>query len=153
MTRISKTAKKRAVNDVFSLVKDGHSITSARKVIAKELDLSPTGNTLWTWQNDLKMVTPTIAKTNNLVKSNTAITRTLSGNTKNVHSISNIKTGLGDVFQSLVTKDGRFSTKEASAVSQVSSIMLNAARHELNVHKYLNKIKKSDINEVRNLLG
>ena len=60
MRKTSKTAKKRAVTSVFSLVRDGHSITNARKTIAKELDLSSTGNTLWTWQKELGMVTPVI---------------------------------------------------------------------------------------------
>ena len=150
MIRTSKTAQKKAVNSVFTLVRNGDSVTSARKVIAKELNLS--ANTLWVWQNKLGLVTPDITRTTSLTKTNNVIPRTLPSNTKNVHSISNIKTGLGDVFHSLVTKDGRFSTKEASAISQVSSIMLNTARHELNVHKYANKIKKTDINIVKNLL-
>ena len=149
MIRTSKTAQRKAVNSVFTLVRDGDSVTNARKVIAKELDLSP--NTLWVWQRDLGMVTPEITRATTLVRPNTT-TRTLRSNAKNVHSISNIKTGLGDVFQSLVTKDGRYSVKEASAISQVSSIMLNTVRHELNVHRYASKIKKSDLSTIQNLL-
>ena len=151
MTRTSKTAQRKAVNSVFTLVREGHSVTSARKVIAKELGLAPA--TLWSWQNRLNMVTPVITKTASLVRPDNTTPRTLRSNAKNVHSISNIKTGLGDVFQSLVTKDGRFSSKDASAISQVSSIMLNVARHELNVHKYANKMNKHDIGSVRNLLA
>ena len=150
MRRTSKTAQRKAVNNVFTLVRSGHSVTDARKVVAKELNLS--ANTLWVWQNRLDMVTPEIIRTTTLVRSNNTTTRTLRSNAKNVHSISNIKTGLGDVFQSLVTKDGRFSVKEASAISQVSSIMLNTVRHELNVHKYASKIKKSDLSTIQNLL-
>ena len=151
MRKTSKTAQRKAVNSVFALVREGHSVTSARKVIAKELDLSP--NTLWVWQSRLDMVTPEITRTTTLVKPHNVTTRTLRSTTKNVQNISNIKTGLGDVFQSLVTKDGRFSTKEASAISQVSSIMLGVARHELDIHKYANKMNKSDISSVRNLLA
>jgi len=138
------------VNSVFTLVRNGHTVTEARTVIAQELDLSP--NTLGVWQNRLDMVTPEITRTTTLVKPHNTTTRTLRSTTKNVQNISNIKTGLGDVFQSLVTKDGRFSTKEASAISQVSSIMLNTVRHELNVHKYASKIKKSDLSTIKNLL-
>ena len=151
MKRTSKTAQRKAVNSVFTLVRDGDSVTNARKVIAKELNLSP--NTLWVWQNRLNMVTPEITRTTTLVKPHNVTTRTLRSTTKNVQNISNIKTGLGDVFHSLVTKDGRFSTKEASAISQVSSIMLNTARHELDIHKYANKMNKRDISSVRNLLA
>ena len=115
MRKTSKTAQRKAVNSVFTLVRNGDSITNARKVIARELDLSP--NTLWVWQSRLDMVTPEITRTTTLVKPHNVTTRTLRSTTKNVHNISNIKTGLGDVFQSLVTKDGRFSTKEASAIS------------------------------------
>ena len=151
MRKTSKTAQRKAVNSVFTLVRNGDSITNARKVIAKELGLAPA--TLWSWQNRLDMVTPIITKTTTLVKPHNVTTRTLRSTTKNVQNISNIKTGLGDVFQSLVTKDGRFSTKEASAISQVSSIMLGVARHELDIHKYANKMNKRDISSVRNLLA
>ena len=61
MIRTSKTAQRKAVNSVFTLVRNGDSVTSARKVIAKELNLSP--NTLWVWQRNLGMVTPEITKT------------------------------------------------------------------------------------------
>ena len=151
MKKTSKTAQRKAVNSVFTLVREGDSVTNARKVIAIELDLSP--NTLWVWQNRLNMVTPEITRTTTLVKPHNVTTRTLRSTTKNVQNIRNIKTGLGDVFQSLVTKDGRFSTKEASAISQVSSIMLGVARHELDIHKYANKMNKRDISSVRNLLA
>ena len=151
MRKTSKTAQRKAVNSVFTLVRNGDSVTNARKVIAKELDLSP--NTLWVWQNRLNMVTPETTRITNLVKPDNTIPRTLRSTTKNVQNIGNIKTGLGDVFHSLVTKDGRFSTKEASAISQVSSIMLGVARHELDIHKYANKMNKHDISSVKNLLA
>ena len=150
MTRTSKTDQKKAVNSVFSLVRSGQTVTEARKVIAKELNL--TANTLWVWQNKLGMTTPELTRINNLVRPDHIISRTSRSNTKNVHNINNIKTGLGDVFHSLVTKDGRFSSKDASAISQVSSIILNTVRHELNVHKYASKMKKSDLNTIKNLL-
>ena len=146
MRKTSKTAKKRAVTSVFSLVRDGHSITNARKTIAKELDLSSTGNTLWTWQKELGMITPVITEISR-VSNNTVISRS-----NTVHpGISNMKNELGNVFTSLVKKDGRYTTREASAISQVSSNILGLARFELEVHKYADKATKRD-KVVTNLL-
>ena len=146
MIRTSKTAKRKAVNNVFSLVRSGHSITNARKTIAKELDLSSTGNTLWTWQKELGMITPVITEISR-VSNNTVISRS-----NTVHpGISNMKNELGNVFTSLVKKDGRYTTREASAISQVSSNILGLARFELEVHKYADKATKRD-KVVTNLL-
>ena len=146
MRKTSKTAKRKAVNNVFSLVRSGHSITDARKRIAKELDLSSTGNTLWTWQKELGMITPVITEVSR-VSNNTVISRS-----NTVHpGISNMKNELGNVFTSLVKKDGRYTTREASAISQVSSNILGLARFELEVHKYADKATKRD-KVVTNLL-
>ena len=137
MTKTTKTAQRKAVNSVFTLVRSGHSITNARKIVAEELDLS--ANTLWSWQNRLDMVTPVttgITKTG----SNTVISRP-----NTVHSgISNMKNELGNVFTSLIRKDGKYNTKEAGAISQVSSNILGLARFELEVHKYADKATKRD---------
>ena len=144
MKKISKTAQKKAVTSVFSLVRNGHSITNARKVIANELSLSP--NTLWTWQSNLGMTTPIVTE---ITKSgnNTVISRSST-----VHSgISNMKNELGNVFTSLIRKDGRYTPKEAGAISQVSSNILGLARFELEVHKYADKATKRD-KVVTNLL-
>ena len=146
MKKPTKTAKRTAVNNVFSLVRDGHSITNARKIVAKELNLSPTGTTLWTWQKELKMATPVVTDMSRL-NNNTIIPRS-----NTVHSgISNMKSELGNVFTSLVRKDGKYNTKEASAISQVSSNILGLARFELECHKYADKATKRD-KVVTNLL-
>ena len=145
MTRTTKTAMRKAVNKVFALVKEGHSVTKARTIIGHEVDVS--ANTLWSWQDRLNLTTPTtgnkIAKTNN----NIVIPRQDSINS----GISNMKNQLGNVFTSLVSKDGRYTTKEASAISQVSSNILGLARFELEVHKYADKMQKRD-NTVKSLL-
>mgnify|MGYP003152028814 CR=1 FL=1 len=146
MRKTTKTVKKQAVTSVFSLVRSGHSITNARKVIAKELNLSSTGNALWTWQKELGMVTPVITEVSRH-SNNTVISRP-----NTVHSgISNMKSELGNVFTSLVKKDGRYTSKEAGAISQVSSNILGLARFELEVHKYADKATKRD-KVVTNLL-
>ena len=56
------------------------------------------------------------------------------------------------MFKSLVTKDGRFTTREASAISQVSSNILGFAKHELEVHKYADRVHRRDDATVQNLL-
>ena len=142
---MTKQAKTKAVKKVFSLIKNGVSVTDARQTVAEELGL--TANTIWNWQRQLKMVTPTIhtgiTRSNNTVASRQRVVNA---------GISTMKHELGSVFSSLIRKDGRYTTKEASAISQVSSIILNTVRHELNVHKYASKMKKSDLNTIKNLL-
>ena len=144
MIQTSKTAKKAAVTRVFALVRSGNSITNARKIVAKELGRNP--NTLWTWQHKLDMITPVTTEVSRL-NNNTIVSRS-----NTVHSgISNMKNELGNVFTSLVKKDGRYSPKEAGAISQVSSNILGLARFELEVHKYADKATKRD-KVVTNLL-
>ena len=133
MTRTNKTAMRKAVNNVFALVKEGHSITTARKTVAKELGI--VANTLWGWQDRLHMTTPVV--TNKLATRNNdiAITRKVTVDP----SILKTKDHLGRVLTSLVSKNGEYSTKEASAISQVSSNILGFNKHELEVAKFLNK--------------
>ena len=133
MARTTKTTMRKAVNNVFALVREGHSITTARKLVAKEVGI--VANTLWTWQDRLNMTTPVI--TNKIAVSNnsTAITRKVTVDP----SILKTKDHLGRVLTSLVSKNGEYSTKEASAISQVSSNILGFNKHELEVAKFLNK--------------
>ena len=133
MTRTTKTAMRKAVNKVFALVKEGHSITTARKTIAKELGI--VANTLWGWQDRLHMTTPVV--TNKLATRNNGIA--ISRKVTVDPSILKTKDHLGRVLTSLVSKNGEYSTKEASAISQVSSNILGFNKHELEVAKFLNK--------------
>jgi hypothetical protein len=133
MARTNKTAMRKAVNDVFALVKEGHSITTARKLVAKEVGIA--ANTLWTWQDRLNMKTPVITNKIAVSNNNTAITRKVTVDP----SILKTKDHLGRVLTYLVSKNGEYSTKEASAISQVSSNILGFNRHELEVAKFLNK--------------
>ena len=129
MRKTTKTVKKQAVTSVFSLVRSGHSITNARKIIAKELDLSP--NTLWTWQSNLKMVTPVtteITKVNNNVISRQRIATPVVGTV-------NWRANLGSVFTSLINKDGEFTHQDASAISQIANAALGQAKYDLEIHK------------------
>ena len=129
MRKTTKTVKKQAVTSVFSLVRSGHSITNARKIVAKELDLSP--NTLWTWQSNLKMVTPVtteMTKVNNNVISRQRIATPVVGTV-------NWRANLGSVFTSLINKDGEFTHQDASAISQIANAALGQAKYDLEIHK------------------
>ena len=130
MKKTTKTAQKKAVNSVFTLVRSGHSITNARKIVAKELDLS--ANTLWSWQNRLNMVTPVttgITRVNN----NTVISRQRIA--KPVVGTVNWRANLGSVFTSLINKDGEFTHQDASAISQIANAALGQAKYDLEIHK------------------
>ena len=131
---MTKQARIKAVKKVFSLVKNGVNVTEARQTVAEELGLSA-GSTLWNWQRQLKMVTPNIHAGLTKVNNNTTVTRRITVDP----SISATKNHLGKVLTSLVNKNGEFSTKEAGAISQVSSGILGLNRHELEVAKFLNK--------------
>ena len=145
MARTNKTTMRKAVNSVFALVREGHSITTARKTIAKELGI--VANTLWSWQDRLHMTTPVITNKITKVSNKTVVSR--QGNIDS--GINNLKNQLGHVFTSLVRKDGTYTTKEASAISQVSNNILGLAKYELEVHKYADKATKRD-KVVTNLL-
>jgi len=129
---MTKSTKTKAVNRTFLLVKSGVNITDARQTVATELGLKA-GSTIWHWQRELKMKTPVTAIAN--VDHNTMA---LHQNTIDP-SIPRTKDHLSRVLTSLVTKDGEYSTKEASAISQVSSNILGFNRFELEVLKFINK--------------
>ena len=142
----TKTEQRRVINRTFALVKDGHSITNARKLIAKEVGVSQ--NTLWVWQNKFDMKTPTVIKTTNLVKNNglahqtTALT-TKSGNNV-IKGLEVMKGKLGTVFSSLVDQDGRFSNSDATAISGVANVILGSCKQVLLERKALSTGIKTD---------
>lgn len=130
----TKTARRQAVMKVFSLVKEGHSVTAARKLVGKEIDRN--ANTLWVWQDELNLTTPVVNNDKIATHTNnTAIARKITIDP----SIPRAKDHLSRVLTSLVSKNGEYSTKEASAISQVSSGILGLNKHELEVAKFLNK--------------
>ena len=144
MARTNKTTMRKAVNSVFALVREGHSITTARKTVAKELGI--VANTLWSWQDRLHMTTPVITNKITKVSNKTVVSR--QGNIDS--GINNLKNQLGHVFTSLVRKDGTYTTKVASAISQVSNNILGLAKYELEVHKYADRTAKRSV--VKSLL-
>ena len=141
---MTKSAKTQAVNRVFSLVKSGIKITDARQTVATELGLRA-GSTVWNWQRELKMKTPiiNITKTNNIVVPNS---RT------NNSGLGVVNTQLSSVLTSLHNKDGKYTTREAGAMSQLSNNIIGIAKLHLEAHKYADKASKSNI-VVNKLLG
>ena len=141
---MTKSAKTQAVNRVFSLVKSGVKITDARQTVATELGLRA-GSTVWNWQRELKMKTPiiNITKTNNIVVPNS---RT------NNSGLGVVNTQLSSVLTSLHNKDGKYTTREAGAMSQLSNNIIGIAKLHLEAHKYADKASKSNI-VVNKLLG
>ena len=142
----TKTEQRRVVNRAFALVRNGHSITSARKTIAKEIGVST--NTLWVWQNKFGMKTPTVIKTTNLVKNNGLAHQTTALTTKSgdnvIKGLEVMKGKLGTVFSSLVDQDGRFSNSDATAISGVANVILGSCKQVLLERKALSTGTKTD---------
>ena len=149
-TKHTKTEQRNIINLVFSLVRDGHSITKARKTIANEIGVSP--NTLFVWQYSFKMKTPTVIKTVNLVRSNglrkSTKVVTKSNEYTNVHEMAR---DTGRVMKSLVNQDGRFTTKEASAISGLFNGQISLVKLRLEASKIGTKTNTAITNDVLTL--
>ena len=144
-TKHTKTEQRNIVNRAFALVRSGHSITNARKVIANEAGLSP--NTLFVWQHSFKMKTPTVIKTADLVKSN-GLRKTTKLVTKSstgaIQGLENMKGQLGVVFTSLVNQDGRYTNPDATAISGVANVILGCCKQVLLERKAINKVARTE---------
>jgi transposase-like protein len=141
----TKTEQRKIVNRVFSLVRNNHSITSARKTIAKEIGVSP--NTLWVWQDKFGMTTPKVIKTTDLVKNNgvrKTVKLTTATSTAAIKGLESMKGQLGVVFTSLVNQDGRFSNTDATAISGVANVILGSCKQVLLERKALNTVAKTE---------
>ena len=140
----TKTEQRRVVNRTFALVKSGHSITHARKTIAKEIGVSP--NTLWVWQDKLGMNVPNVIKTADLVKSNGRHTTKLTtkSGTDVIKGLEVMKGKLGTVFSSLVDQDGRFSNSDATAISGLSNAILSTCKQVLSERKAISIAAKTE---------
>ena len=138
----TKTEQRKIVNRVFSLVRNNHSITSARKTIAKEIGVSP--NTLWVWQDKFGMTTPKVIKTADLVKNHNTTNLTTKSGTTVIKGLEVMKGKLGIVFTSLVDQDGRFSNTDATAISGVANVILGSCKQVLLERKALNMVTKTE---------
>ena len=142
----TKTEQRRVINRTFSLVRNGHTITNARKTIAKEVGVSQ--NTLWVWQNKFEMKTPHVIKTTELVRNNGATRQTVKSTTKSgnnvIKGLEVMKGKLGTVFSSLVDQDGRFSNSDATAISGLSNAILSTCKQVLSERKAMNKVTRTE---------
>jgi len=142
----TKTEQRRVINRTFALVRDGHSITNARKTVAKEIGVS--SNTLWVWQDKFGMKTPTVIKTANLVKNNGATRQATTLTTKSgnnvIKGLEVMKGKLGTVFTSLVDQDGRFSNQDATAISGLSNAILSTCKQVLSERKAIRKATRTE---------
>ena len=149
-TKHTKTERRNIVNRVFASVRSGHSITEARKTIANSIGVSP--NTLFVWQHSFNMKTPTVIKTKDLVRNNSlskstkVVTR--SNEYANVHEMAR---DTGSVLKSLVNQDGRFTTKEASAISGLFNGHISLVKLRLEASKISTKTNTTITNDVLTL--
>ena len=142
----TKTNQRKAVNRTFSLVKKGNNITSARKIVATELEITP--NTLWVWQNKFGMTVPHVLKTNNLVENHGIVHQSTKLTTKSstnvIKGLELMKGQLGVVFTSLVNQDGRFTNPDATAISGVANVILGSCKQVLLERKAINKVARTE---------
>ena len=139
-TKHTKTEQRNIVNRAFALVRNGHSITKARKTIANEIGVSP--NTLFVWQHSFNMKTPTVIKTTDLVKNSNlrqSTKLTTKSSTNVIKGLELMKGQLGVVFTSLVNQDGRFTNPDATAISGVANVILGSCKQVLLERKAIDK--------------
>ena len=123
------TARRDAVRRTFSLVKDGTSITKARQIVAKEINVKP--NTLWLWQNKLNLKTPNVTKT--VIKRSNAVTHS-------DYTFGDMAQDVRGIMRSIVKQDGRYTIKEANVVGKLYGNEISRAKLQLEVHKHNTKI-------------
>ena len=142
----TKTEQRKAVNAAFSLVRNGDSITRARKIIADEYNIS--SNTLWVWQNKLGLTVPNVIKTTDLVKNHGTTRKSTTLSTKSgttvIKGLEIMKGKLGTVFTSLVDQDGRFTNQDATAISGVANVILGSCKQVLLERKAMVKVNKTE---------
>jgi len=123
------TARRDAVRRTFSLVKDGTSITKARQIVAKELNVKP--NTLWLWQSKLNLKTPNVTKT--VIKRSNNVTHS-------DYTFGDMAQDVRGIMRSIVKQDGRYTIKEANVVGKLYGNEISRAKLQLEVHKHNTKI-------------
>ena len=123
------TARRDAIRRTFSLVKDGTSITKARQIVAKELNVKP--NTLWLWQSKLNLKTPNVTKT--VIKRSNNVTHS-------DYTFGDMAQDVRGIMRSIVKQDGRYTIKEANVVGKLYGNEISRAKLQLEVHKHNTKI-------------
>ena len=128
------------------MVKNGDSITQARKFVANDLGVSP--NTIWVWQDKLGLSVPNVLKTTNLIKSNGTTRQstrlTTRTNPNVIKGLEVMKGKLGNVFTSLVDQDGRYSNHDAAAISGIANVILGSCKQILVERKAIGTVAKTE---------
>ena len=125
----------KAVKKVFTLIKEGHSVTNARKVIAKEYNVIP--NTLYNWQAALGTETPVITTTRTNHKTSLQVAD---------YTFNDMSTDIRGVLKSVVNQDGRYTTREAGVIGKLYGAELSRAKLLLEVHKHNTKVSSGTVN-------
>ena len=123
------TARRDAIRRTFSLVNDGTSITKARQIVAKEINVKP--NTLWLWQSKLNLKTPNVTKT--VIKRSNNVTHS-------DYTFGDMAQDVRGIMRSIVKQDGRYTIKEANVVGKLYGNEISRAKLQLEVHKHNTKI-------------
>ena len=132
MARPTKTEKRKIVNQVFTLVRKGHSLTEARQLTSNDVGFS--ANTLGNWQTKLNMKTPIVST--KLVETTHAVVPvqlTIDP------TIITGKQQLSRIMTSHYRQDGEYADKEVSAMCKLATGILAYNKHELEVAKFVNK--------------
>ena len=131
---MTKTNKIKAVKQVFTLVKNGATLTDARAVVANDYKVS--SPTIANWQTSLGETMPVPVKyTNN--KTSQQITD---------YSFNDMSTDIRGVLKSIVNQDGRYTTREAGVIGKLYGAELTKAKLLLEVHKHNIKISSDTTN-------
>ena len=130
----TKTQKRTAVSRVNRLVKEGLTMNAATTTVAAEVGAHK--GTIAYWVRTLSKSTPVSTTKTTSITTNSKSNGTMAG-------LEHMKSQLGVVFTSLVSKDGKFTNKDAGAISQVSSNILGTCKQLLLEKKYSDKTVKA----------
>ena len=130
-TAWTKADKIKAISRVKSLIAGGLSQNKARAAVASEYNMTKAGIGYWE---------RTVGKTNK--KTITKVTKTV--NTKE-YTFADMATDVRGIIKSIVNKDERYSTQEASVVGKLYSAELHRAKLQLEMHKHNSKTKNDNL--------
>tara|TARA_Y100000310_G_C20633912_1_gene790157 strand:+ start:717 stop:1211 length:495 start_codon:yes stop_codon:yes gene_type:complete len=141
MTRYTTKTKKEAITRLKDLTKNGVALNAARAVVVSEFGIKPA--TLARWQSSFKTVKTTdlITKQGTTHQSTNLMVKSSNGA---INGLEMMKDQLGVVFRSLVTQDGRFTNKDASAISVTANVILGCCKQVLLERKAINKLHKTE---------
>ena len=131
---MTKAKKIKAVKQVFTLIKNGATLTDARAIVANEYKVS--SPTIANWQAAFGTTpTPITTKTNH--ESPLEISS---------YSFNDMSNDIRGVLKSVVNQDGRYTTREAGVIGKLYGAELSRAKLLLEVHKHNTKVSSGTVN-------